>query len=223
ACAQRRPCPLRSSRRREPRRSRGGGLRVRCGSAGTHRRNRRRGGRTGPVECAVRYPLVPTAAELGAWKDEVSGSFERTPVESSRPEVSVTITDGTVIVAGDAGGHPAESLRALAAAHHLPVLAEPSSPLAQARGVSSTFVPAHARVLGERTELRDAIRTVVVHGKPTLTRPVAALLADETVTARRLPDDIDALALSVTDEAIGSDNGAGSDGADCAASGAAWV
>ena len=179
----------------------------------------------GPVQLNVQFdtPLVPTAAELGAWKDEVSGSFERTPVESSRPEVSVTITDGTVIVAGDAGGHPAESLRALAAAHHLPVLAEPSSPLAQARGVSSTFVPAHARVLGERTELRDAIRTVVVHGKPTLTRPVAALLADETVTARRLPDDIDALALSVTDEAIGSDDGAGSDGADCAASGAAWV
>src|SRR5699024_7621725 len=48
-------------------------------------------------------------------------------------------------------------------------------------------------------------------------------LADETVTARRLPDDIDALALSVTDEAIDSDDGAGSGVADCAASGAAWA
>src|SRR5699024_12085710 len=105
-------------------------------------------------------PLVPTAAELGAWKDEVSGSFERTPVESSRPEVSVTITDGTVIVAGDAGGHPAESLRALAAAHHLPVLAEPSRPLAQARGVSSTLVPAQARVPGPRTARRAGVRHV---------------------------------------------------------------
>src|SRR5699024_3116985 len=41
--------------------------------------------------------------------------------------------------------------------------------------------------------------------------------------ARRLPDEIDALARSVTDGAIGSDDGAGSDVADCAASGAAWV
>ena len=179
----------------------------------------------GPVQLNVQFdtPLVPTAAELGAWKDEISGLSGPSPVESSRPEASVTITDGTVIVAGDAGGHPAESLRAFAAAHHLPVLAEPSSPLAQAGGVSSTLVPAHARVLGERTDLRDAIRTVVVHGKPTLTRPVAALLADETVTVRRVPDDIDALTLTVKDEAIDSDDGAGSDVADCAASGAAWV
>src|SRR5699024_863367 len=158
-----------------------------CGSAGTHRRNRRRGGRTGPVECAVRYPAGAHCRRTGG----VEGRGQRI----------VRADPGRILTSrgerddhrwhrhrrGDAGGHPAESLRALAAAHHLPVLAEPSSPLAQARGVSSTFVPAHARVLGERTELRDAIRTVVVHGKPTLTRPVAALLADETVTARRLP------------------------------------
>src|SRR5699024_7327700 len=177
----------------------------------------------GPVQLNVQFdtPLVPTAAELGAWKDEVSGSFERTPVESSRPEVSVTITDGTVIVAGDAGGHPAESLRALAAAHHLPVLAEPSNPLA--RGAGAPLVFAHARVLAERTDLTEAVRTVIVHGKPTLTRPVAALLADAAVDVHRVPDDVDALALSVTDEAIDSDDGAGSDVADCAASGAAWV
>src|SRR5699024_5463035 len=127
---------------------------------------------------------VPTADEQWASKNEVSGSVEETSVLFSRLKLSEESKSVTDIVTGDAGGHPAESLRALAAAHHLPVLAEPSSPLAQARGVSSTFVPAHARVLGERTELRDAIRTVVVHGKPTLTRPVAALLADETVTAR---------------------------------------
>src|SRR5699024_2826191 len=179
----------------------------------------------GPVQLNVQFdtPLVPTPDELSSWADDVDAlrAEPLDPQEDARAlvEASVTITDGTVIVAGDAGGHPAESLREFAAAHHLPVLAEPSSPLAQAGGVSSTLVPAHARVLGERTDLRDAIRTVVVHGKPTLTRPVAALLADETVTVRRVPDDIDALALTVTDEAIDSDDGAGGDVADCAASG----
>ncbi len=178
----------------------------------------------GPVQFNVQFdtPLVPTPDELRTWTDEVEGMAESEPsattvgqamtaapservaqagpAEGARSGATVTITSGTVIVAGDAGGHPAESLRALAAAHHLPVLAEPSSPLARATEESSTFVPSHARVLGERTDLRDAIRTVIVHGKPTLTRPVAALLADERVTVQRVPDDIDALTLTVTDE-----------------------
>ncbi|WP_228282757.1 2-succinyl-5-enolpyruvyl-6-hydroxy-3-cyclohexene-1-carboxylic-acid synthase [Brevibacterium atlanticum] len=158
----------------------------------------------GPVQFNVQFdtPLVPTPDELRTWTDEI-GTLRAQPMvaqENPRSQATVTITSGTVIVAGDAGGHSAESLRALAAAHHLPVLAEASSPLARATDESSTFVPTHAQVLGERTDLRDAIRTVIVHGKPTLTRPVAALLADETVTVQRVPDDIDALALTVTDE-----------------------
>ncbi|GAA1636060.1 2-succinyl-5-enolpyruvyl-6-hydroxy-3-cyclohexene- 1-carboxylic-acid synthase [Brevibacterium sanguinis] len=126
---------------------------------------------------------------------------ETTAVETAdAPRVEVTVTDGTVIVAGDAGGHSADRLRALAADRHLPVLAEPSSPLTRPMAGVATFVPAHARVLSERTDLRDAIRTVIVHGKPTLTRPVAALLADDSVSVQRVPDDIDATVLTVTDD-----------------------
>ena len=215
----------------------------------------------GPVQFNVQFdvPLVPTPEELGAWKDEI-GELAEIGVEhrgaetgasstgprfgeadrggagtGSRASVGVTITEGTVIVAGDAGGHSAESLRALAADHHLPVLAEPSSPLARTAVVPSdssasgpvelsTVVPAHARVLGDHSELRESIRTVIVHGKPTLTRPVAALLADETVTVQRVPDDIDAVDLTVWDERTGTDDVTAADERQgVAASGPAWL
>ncbi|WP_223290030.1 2-succinyl-5-enolpyruvyl-6-hydroxy-3-cyclohexene-1-carboxylic-acid synthase [Brevibacterium casei] len=175
----------------------------------------------GAVQLNVQFdtPLVPTADELEAWTSEIAGESSpgtRSDVVSPgkpsagspvrRPRAHVTLTEGTVIVAGDAGGHPADTLRALAEERSLPVLAEPSSPLAFGGHDATTFVPAHARVLSERTDLAGAIRTVIVHGKPTLTRPVAALLADTSVTVQRVPDDIDDHDLTVTGE--GSDDGA---------------
>ncbi|WP_249356740.1 thiamine pyrophosphate-binding protein, partial [Brevibacterium sp. 2SA] len=162
------------------------------------------------------------AAGADATGADVAGTTAAARTES--PSVEVTVTEGTVIVAGDAGGHPADSLRALAADHHLPVLAEPSSPLAQPTAGVATFVPAHARVLSERTDLREAIRTVVVHGKPTLTRPVAALLADASVSVQRLPDDIDAMVLTVSDDNRVDNTGADNRGADDKrADEAAWL
>ncbi|WP_342038529.1 2-succinyl-5-enolpyruvyl-6-hydroxy-3-cyclohexene-1-carboxylic-acid synthase [Brevibacterium ammoniilyticum] len=173
----------------------------------------------GPVQLNVQFdtPLVPTTDELEAWTAEFAESADADPVREASaaapsdalspsgssaggPTVDVTLTEGTVIVAGDAGGHSADSLRELAEERSLPVLAEPSSPLTFRAGDSSTFVPAHARVLTDHPELAGAIRTVIVHGKPTLTRPVAALLADTSVSVRRVPDDIDAHVLTVTGE-----------------------
>lgn len=198
----------------------------------------------GPVQFNVQFdtPLVPAPDELDTWKNEIgdlvgSGAGQRstTTASKSRASVEVTITEGTVIVAGDAGGYSAEALRTLAADHHLPVLAEPSSPLARtsadpsnssATGVAeaSTVVPAHARVLSGHPELREAIRTVIVHGKPTLTRPVAALLADETVVVQRIPDAVDALGLTVTEEkSVAGDVMAAGDAQGIAASGPAWL
>ncbi|WP_248279125.1 2-succinyl-5-enolpyruvyl-6-hydroxy-3-cyclohexene-1-carboxylic-acid synthase [Brevibacterium sp. 'Marine'] len=193
----------------------------------------------GPVQFNVQFdtPLVPTPGELNAWTDEIgalagndAGRRVRATVSESRARVGVTITDGTVLVAGDAGGYPAESLHALAADQHLPVLAEPSSPLARtaadlsATGAAepSTIVPAHARVLSDHPDLREAIRTVIVHGKPTLTRPVAALLADESVTVQHVPDAIDAFDLTARDERPGGLTATG-EAEGVAASGSAWV
>ncbi|GGC42214.1 2-succinyl-5-enolpyruvyl-6-hydroxy-3-cyclohexene-1-carboxylate synthase [Brevibacterium sediminis] len=200
----------------------------------------------GPVQINVQFdtPLVPTPNELDTWKNEIveevgNGAGQRstttTTASESHPNLGITVTEGTVIVVGDAGGHSAESLRALAADHHLPVLAEPSSPLARtsadhsnssAAGAAeaSTLVPAHARVLSEYSELRESIRTVIVHGKPTLTRPVAALLADETVTVQRIPDAVDAFDLTVRDErTVADDETAAGETQGTAASEQTWV
>ncbi|WP_025777755.1 2-succinyl-5-enolpyruvyl-6-hydroxy-3-cyclohexene-1-carboxylic-acid synthase [Brevibacterium sp. VCM10] len=196
----------------------------------------------GPVQFNVQFdtPLVPTPGELNAWTDEIgalaandAGRRARATVSESRAHLGVTITDGTVLVAGDAGGYPAESLHALAADQHLPVLAEPSSPLARTAVDSkesstsgsfepSTVVPAHARVLSNHPELRESIRTVIVHGKPTLTRPVAALLPDESVTVQHVPDAIDAFDMTVHDERAEGLPAAG-EAQGIAASGLAWV
>lgn len=184
-------------------------------------------GEAGPVQFNVQFdvPLVPTVTELSEWKAAVqalatsgssgtsgtsgtSKSAHSGPVSANAPDparsVSVRILPGTVIVAGDAGGHSARALKSLVEAYAIPVLAEPSSPLTFELRNSRAAVPAHARVLSEREDLRTTIRTVIVHGKPTLTRPVAALLADPEVVVQRLPDDVDAVSLSVSFSSPGS-------------------
>ena len=173
----------------------------------------------GPVQFNVQFdvPLVPTVSELSDWKTAVNAlarsdcgagearAYRHEAGSNSDYEtknVPIRITSGTVIVAGDASGHSADSLRTLAEDYRIPVLSEPSSPLTFASRNSTVFVPAHAQVLTERPDLRDAIRTVIVHGRPTLTRPVAALLADTEVLIQRLPDDIDAVCLSIVGSSI---------------------
>lgn len=79
----------------------------------------------------------------------------------------------TVVVAGDGAGPAA---RALAEAAGWPLLAEPSS---GARG-GPHAVAAYRLLLG-RPELGGRVRSVVLLGRPTLSRPVSALLAREDV------------------------------------------
>ncbi|WP_413336099.1 thiamine pyrophosphate-binding protein [Brevibacterium sp. GP-SGM9] len=184
---------------------------------------------SGPVQFNVQFdvPLVPSEEELGAWKCEIEGLRHESGGEPDTgaepaPTHRLRITEATVIAGGDAGGHPADSLRQLAEAHSLPVLAEPSSPLSFDTRGSRTFVPAHAEVLSQRAELRAAVDTVIVHGKPTLTRPVAALLADEGVQIQRLPDDVDALRLEVKTEAPSSAGADAIDGAPARPDRAQW-
>ncbi|GAA1535374.1 thiamine pyrophosphate-binding protein [Brevibacterium picturae] len=168
------------------------------------------GDESGPVQFNVQFdvPLVPTVDELAQWKTDVQTLAAKSAsttgnAPAAERTVSVRILPGTVIVAGDAGGHSADSLSALAEEYATPVLAEPSSPLAFELRASHTLVPAHARVLADCESLRSAIRSVIVHGKPTLTRPVAALLADPEILIQRLPDDVDAVALSASaDEGV---------------------
>lgn len=155
-------------------------------------------GRTGETSGSVHSAPVSEKAPGAPDMPDMPDALDMTGAPDAARSVSVRILPGTVIVAGDAGGHCAQALKSLAETYAIPVLAEPSSRLTSELRNSRAAVPAHARVLSEREDLRTMIRTVIVHGKPTLTRPVAALLADPEVVVQRLPDEVDAVSLSVS-------------------------
>ncbi|WP_299168893.1 2-succinyl-5-enolpyruvyl-6-hydroxy-3-cyclohexene-1-carboxylic-acid synthase [uncultured Arthrobacter sp.] len=138
-------------------------------------------GPAGPVQVnlAFRDPLVPNFAEAAGPPEPTvseSGEQARFPAATTTTATAATTTtaappgnDGarTVVVAG----HGAGELAAVFAQHlRLPLLAEPSS---NAR-FGSSVIGAY-RLLLERFGPR--IERIVVFGRPTLSRPVAALLA----------------------------------------------
>ncbi|MEJ5944308.1 thiamine pyrophosphate-binding protein [Pseudokineococcus basanitobsidens] len=82
----------------------------------------------------------------------------------------------TVVVAGDAPARTGWGARWLAEAGGWPLLAEPTS---GARSGPCAVGP--YRLLLERPELGGRVERVVVVGRPTLSRPVARLLADPAV------------------------------------------
>lgn len=79
----------------------------------------------------------------------------------------------TVVVAGDDAGPPA---RVLAEKAGWPLLAEPSS----GSRTGEAAIRSYRLLLG--TELADRVERVVVFGHPTLSRPVARLLARDDIT-----------------------------------------
>ncbi|MHA7287172.1 2-succinyl-5-enolpyruvyl-6-hydroxy-3-cyclohexene-1-carboxylic-acid synthase [Arthrobacter sp. MDT3-44] len=127
----------------------------------------------GPVHLNLAYrdPLVPSGAASGSAAPETAAE-ESAAVPAAATRVPAPVTgqrDGTrtVVVAG----HGAGELAAVFAAHlDLPLLAEPSS---NARFGTSAIAP--YRLLLEH--LGPAVTRVVTFGRPTLSRPVTALLA----------------------------------------------
>ncbi|WP_336712137.1 2-succinyl-5-enolpyruvyl-6-hydroxy-3-cyclohexene-1-carboxylate synthase [Arthrobacter sp. USHLN218] len=163
-------------------------------------------GAVGPVHInlALRDPLVPLlddgggpAAGLGEPVAVGSGAVPvdgdpasqplRAPVPLEAPKrapvptVETAEERRTVVVAGHGAGAYAE---AFARAHRLPLLAEPSS---NAR-FGPNAVGVYRMLLAQ---LGAAVERVVVFGRPTLSRPVAALLAREDVqTALFMPEPV---------------------------------
>ncbi|MDN4610593.1 2-succinyl-5-enolpyruvyl-6-hydroxy-3-cyclohexene-1-carboxylic-acid synthase [Arthrobacter burdickii] len=125
----------------------------------------------GPVHLNLAYrdPLVPTGATTVPAAAPVPGPAVVPAAATGAPAPANGQRDGTrtVVVAG----HGAGELAAVFAAHlDLPLLAEPSS---NARFGTSAIAP--YRLLLEH--LGPAITRVVTFGRPTLSRPVTALLA----------------------------------------------
>jgi 2-succinyl-5-enolpyruvyl-6-hydroxy-3-cyclohexene-1-carboxylate synthase len=143
------------------------------------------GGAPGPVHVnvAFREPLVPdpvdgAPAEPGSL-DAEPGSFDGaeglTRVAPATAPAPLWLPDGprTVVLAGDGAGPVAAQV---AAGGCWPLLAEPSS---GARSGPLAIGP--YRLLLDDPRLGGAIERVVVFGRPTLSRPVSALLSRDGV------------------------------------------
>ena len=120
--------------------------------------------RTGPTHLNVQLddPLVPP----DSWVPVVTEPTWRTYAETE-PLTVLPLGPRTVVVAGDDAGPPA---RTLAESAGWPLLAEPSSGSRNGPNTMRCY-----RLLLD-TELGRSIERVVVHGHPTLSRPVMQLL-----------------------------------------------
>ncbi|WP_299038093.1 2-succinyl-5-enolpyruvyl-6-hydroxy-3-cyclohexene-1-carboxylic-acid synthase [uncultured Pseudokineococcus sp.] len=137
-------------------------------------------GRPGPahVDLAFADPLVPTPD--AAPRPPV---LPRRLAPPARGEEVLELPLGprTVVVAGDAPARTGWTARWLAEAGGWPLLAEPSS---GARSGPCAIGP--YRLLLGRPELGGRVERAVVVGRPTLSRPVTALLADPAVEVVQL-------------------------------------
>jgi 2-succinyl-5-enolpyruvyl-6-hydroxy-3-cyclohexene-1-carboxylate synthase len=141
----------------------------------------------GPVQLnlALREPLLPSSAEVALpdLPGELAGRAGGAPWTAvvpvpEPPRPAATGPARTLVVAGDCPPAVGRAAADLADACHWPVVAEPSSGLWAAAGA----VRAGALILGvpEWLAAHRPDRVLVV-GRPTLSRPVAALLADPQV------------------------------------------
>lgn len=126
----------------------------------------------GPVQINVglRDPLIPTSwptSERPHWSVPV---IERRHITPTLWEEVVDIDMRTVLIAGD--GCPTDAAQ-WAEAAQIPVLAEPTSGMQRC----STWIPNQQALLQSDSLLLPNIEQVIVAGRPTLSRPVSALLA----------------------------------------------
>ena len=133
----------------------------------------------GPVHLNVQLdePLMPERST----RSSATGA-EVTPVplrqDTGRESHHLALGPRTVVVAGDDAGPPA---RLLAERAGWPLLAEPSS------GSRTGANPIRTYRLLLATELGDEVERAVVYGHPTLSRPVARLLARDDVEVVSVP------------------------------------
>jgi 2-succinyl-5-enolpyruvyl-6-hydroxy-3-cyclohexene-1-carboxylate synthase len=127
----------------------------------------------GPAQLNVEFsePLLPAEFAWPPPAPELSITASPTPPEP------MTLPDGaqTVIVAGDCPPDMGRAIAERATRARIPLLAEPSSNARRGEAALSTY-----RLLLSST-LAEGIERVVVFGRPTLSRPISALLSRDDV------------------------------------------
>ncbi|MFC0675818.1 2-succinyl-5-enolpyruvyl-6-hydroxy-3-cyclohexene-1-carboxylic-acid synthase [Brachybacterium hainanense] len=141
------------------------------------------------VNLGFRDPLVPRGGSVPSQDAEEHERIvlsRRPPAPAPEP-VPVPLPERTVVVAGDGAGPAA---RELAAAHRLPLLAEPSSGAREGDCLVPGYPALLDRVMADPAHpLRP--RQAVVMGHPTLSRPVVGALLGA--------DDVEVVVVDATD------------------------
>lgn len=151
-------------------------------------RGRLDGVAAGPVQVnlAFRDPLTP-ALDGTEW-EVIGPALRPAPDEDAEMLLETTVpshSHRTVVVAGDGAGAQAERFARLLG---LPLLAEPSS---NARFGPNAIGPYRLLIEQFAPSSAHPIERVVVFGRPTLSRPIAALLADSSLErALYVPDQV---------------------------------
>ena len=130
------------------------------------------GGRPGPAHLNVALPEPLVAGPVSA---AVPGTPVQAQVTASAEPVALSADLPTVVLCGDADPVTGAAAGSLAEAAGLPLIAEPSSNARRGPQAMATGRLLLAQDLGSR------IRRVIVFGRPTLSRPVSALLSSEAV------------------------------------------
>ena len=130
-------------------------------------------GKTGPIQLNLQFrePLsavTPNAVEVFETISAQSETEYAAVTEDIKPGHSVDLSVPTVVVAGATATSYEEEVAALG----VPVLAEPSSGL---RHLDNAVLN-YRTLLASSSELVGQIKQIIVYGKPTLSRPVIALL-----------------------------------------------
>lgn len=131
-------------------------------------------GTPGPVQVGIEF-REPLTSDGGVWHEppavELTPSYGTRIVTPADTPTPLPAVERTVVIAGDSAGDVA---RQVAEAHGWPLLAEPTS---RARAGDNCIGP-YLDVLGSDAgrALVEQVHQVVVIGRPTLSRPIQALI-----------------------------------------------